>query len=131
MFNGAKSFNQKLDSLELNPSVQLWYFLDSCGIDCKNYSKTLVGWANNPNSPINKDFYASGLKFSSVVYDARDILTTPSDEGGKGWTIYGDALSTDDCGLITSQEKATEQCTISINPNPAQEVLYKKCYSRY
>lgn len=133
MFREAKSFNQRLDSLALNNTTTFGQrddsspsFLDSCGMDCKNYSYTLIGWANNPNTPTNKEFGAAGLKFSTTAQAARDILTKPVAQGGKGWTIKGDALSTEDCGIILGQEESTSQSILSLYPNPAQDKLFLK-----
>ncbi len=126
MFFGATSFNQRLDSLEINASVKLYSIVDNTAIDCKNYSYTLIGWANNPNTPTNKEFGAAGLKYSTQAKAARDILTKPVAQGGKGWTISGDALSKEDCGLITSNQEGVEQSVLSIFPNPAQDKLYLK-----
>lgn len=95
-------------------------------MDCKNYSYTLIGWANNPKTPINKSFGAAGLKYSTLAKVARDILTKPVAQGGKGWTIEGDILSTDDCGIILGQENAVSQAVISLYPNPAQDKLFLK-----
>ncbi len=141
MFYGVKSFNQRLDSLTLNQavhfggflatidfttSIYLLFMLDSCGMDCENYSNTLIGWANNPNTPTNKEFGAAGLKYTCLAQAARDILTKPVAQGGKGWTIYGDALSTEDCGLITAEEEGVDKPVLSIYPNPAQDKLFLK-----
>ena len=48
MFERATAFNQSLGKWTLNASVGLDYMLYKCGMNCENYSKTLVGWANNP-----------------------------------------------------------------------------------
>ena len=133
MFYKAKAFNQRLDSLELNPSIifaypnfQTEFMLDYCGIDCKNYSYTLIGWANNPNTPTNRVFGAAGLKYSTTAQAARTILTKPVNEGGKGWTIEGDALTTEDCGIITNTLVANEEVGLGIYPNPTKSVLFIK-----
>ncbi len=130
MFINAKSFNQRLDSLELNSFVRFALngtkLLDSCGLDCKNYSYTLIGWANSPNTPIYKEVGAAGLKYSPSAQDARDILTKPVAQGGKGWIISGDELSKEECGVINSTQDGVAQSAISLYPNPAQNKLYLK-----
>ncbi len=124
MFYNAKSFNQNLGSFKLNPSIAMLNMLDSSNINCTNYISTLNSWANNPNTPTNKEFGAAGLKYSSLAQAARDVLTKPVAQGGKGWTISGDELSKEDCGLITSTQEGVEQVLLSIFPNPAQDKLY-------
>ena len=131
MFNKATNFNNSLASFNLfsigSFSSKLDpYMLDSCGIDCKNYSYTLIGWANNPNTPTNKKFGAAGLKYSTQAQVARDILTKNVDQGGKGWTILGDALSKEDCGLITSNQEREVKSNLYLYPNPAQNNLFLK-----
>jgi surface protein len=135
MFCYASSFNQRLDSLELNASVSLGEerlgagyptMLNSCGIDCKNYSYTLIGWAKNPNTPINKFIEAKVLKYGVHAQTSRNILTKPVAQGGKGWKIIGDALSSEDCEIITGQNDFLGQSLLSIYPNPAQDKLFLK-----
>ena len=126
MFYNAKSFNQNLGSFKLNPSIAMLNMLDSSNINCTNYLSTLNSWANNPNTPTNKELGAAGLKYSPLAQAARDLLTKPVAQGGKGWTISGDALSTEDCGLITSNQNGVELSVLSIFPNPAQDKLYLK-----
>lgn len=128
MFTSASSFNQRLDSLEFNPLVILgsrnigYRLLDHCGIDCKNYSNTLIGWANNTATPTNIYLVsANGLKYRPLAKYAREILTK-----SKRWTISGDVLSTSDCGVITGQENEISPSTISLYPNPAQDKLFLK-----
>ncbi len=133
MFFNAKSFNQRIDSLELSSHVQFRpfikitsQFLDSCGMDCNNYSNTLIGWANNSNTPVGKEFSAEGIKYSTYAQAARNKLTTPVAQGGKGWKITGDALSSDDCVLMASQQEGVKKLELSIYPNPAQDKLFLK-----
>ncbi|MGJ1431402.1 MBG domain-containing protein [Sphingobacterium spiritivorum] len=94
MFNGAGTFNQNLGKWKLNAAVNMANMLDNSGLDCQNYSLTLVGWANNPNTPNGRSLGAQGRQYGTNAIDARTLLTTT-----KGWTITGDSPSGQSCGL--------------------------------
>jgi surface protein len=107
-FNGAKSFNQSLANWNLSgiaPSTifSLVGMLDSCGMSCENYAKTLVGWANNSvgskgngTTPSNIILDAYGRSYSAGAQTAHDILTNAA-----GWTIRNDAKGTCDITPVT------------------------------
>src|SRR5690606_25498960 len=104
MFLNATSFNQPLDNWELNNLERARYFLYNSGMDIENYSKSLIGWANNPNT--NTDIHMiceeysegelvidenpRGMLYNTAGKDARNILTDQ-----KGWLI--------DCDLYVPQ----------------------------
>ncbi|QQT26456.1 BspA family leucine-rich repeat surface protein [Sphingobacterium spiritivorum] len=94
MFNGAGVFNQNLGKWQLNPAVNMTNMLDNSGLDCQNYSFTLQGWANNPNTPSGRNLGASLKEYGTNAATARTLLTT-----SKGWTITGDSPSGQSCGL--------------------------------
>ena len=94
MFRNATSFNQNLDNLQLNPNINMAYMLNNSGMDCQNYSFTLQGWANNPNTPTGRNLGAQGIQYGTNTLSARTTLTTD-----KGWTITGDSTSGQSCGL--------------------------------
>jgi len=85
MFRGATAFNQNLASLDLSSISEVESMLDNSGIDCENYSFTLIGWAANNNTPNNLNLGAQGLEYGGTAIAARDQLIT------KGWTINGDS----------------------------------------
>ena len=85
MFKGATSFNQSLGSWDLQSASNIEEMLNNSGLDCENYSTTLMGWADNPNTPNNLTLGAEGMEYSSDVISSRDALLA------KGWTIDGDA----------------------------------------
>ena len=107
MFNFAISFNQNLGAWVLNDNVVLTGMLNTAlttqGMNAENYSRTLIGWANersatgNPNS---RSLGASNRRYTATVYggspydnavSARANLVLATGSGGGGWTISGDA----------------------------------------
>ncbi len=90
MFSLADNFNHNLENWALNTNVQLNGMLDESGLDCNNYSNTLVGWSNNPNTPDNKLLGATFLEYTSNALPAVNNLLF-----SKGWSISGhDIVST-------------------------------------
>ncbi|MBO9637642.1 MAG: BspA family leucine-rich repeat surface protein [Siphonobacter aquaeclarae] len=87
MFGSAKAFNQSLASWTLNPSVVVEYMLYNNGMDCMNYSATLVGWATKPVVPSKRIFQADGRIYGASAAAAHNYLVA-----NKGWTITGDVL---------------------------------------
>jgi hypothetical protein len=62
--------------------------LDNSGLDCDNYSATLIGWNNNPATPNGRTLGASGRQYGTNAVAARTNLDI-----AKAWTINGDAAS--------------------------------------
>ncbi|MBX2929637.1 MAG: BspA family leucine-rich repeat surface protein [Saprospiraceae bacterium] len=87
MFSAAASFNQPIGDWTLNANVSMNNMLNNAGMDCTNYSATLIGWAVNPATPNGRILGASGRLYGTNATNARNTLTTT-----KGWTIAGDAL---------------------------------------
>ncbi len=92
MFNYATSFNQSLGNWSLNSNVNLDQMFDLSGMSCENYSNTLIGWSNNPNTPNNRVLGAGDLQYGTNAVTARNNLIS-----NKGWTISGDDPSGYDC----------------------------------
>jgi surface protein len=92
MFQGATAFNQNIGTWTLNANVNLGGFmspmLSNCGMDCQNYSATLVGWAANPATPNGRMIRAAGRTYGTDAVAARNTLTST-----KGWSIVSDAAS--------------------------------------
>ena len=95
MFSGASAFNQNLSTWILNLVVNLSNMLDNSGMDCNNYSATLIGWNANPATPNGRTLGATGRQYGTIAVAARTNLT-----GTKGWIITGDAPSGTACGVI-------------------------------
>lgn len=107
MFMGANSFNQYIGNWNLNSNVVLNGFIDSSGIDCSNYSATLINWSNNVNCPINRTLGAKNAHYGSNSISSRNYLVN-----NKGWTIYGDSLDNVFCCTPTSLILFDSACII-------------------
>lgn len=101
MFSQAFSFNQPLGNWQLNASDTLGNMLTNCGLDCINYSSTLIDWSANINIPSNKYLGAQSIQYGTTAVSARNYLIS-----AKGWTINGDIASNYACCLnpITSTQ---------------------------
>ena len=70
MFYGSP-FNQDIGSWSLNPNVLLNVMLSNCQMSSENYSRTLIGWANEASvdgTPTGRDLGAEGLQVNSTNY---------------------------------------------------------------
>jgi len=94
MFAGAELFNQDLGAWSLLSTTSLIGMLNSTGINCENYSSTLIGWAANPNTPVNLTLGAEGRQYGTNAISARSQLVS------RGWTITGDSQGT--CGTVVN-----------------------------
>ena len=92
MFLKASAFNQDIDTWILRPNVNLTNMLNGCGMDCSNYSSTLMGWqANNP-TVIGRNLGATGRQYGTNAVAARTSLTVT-----RNWTITGDIAGASVC----------------------------------
>lgn len=88
------AFNQNIGSWSLNADVSLENMLDNCQMSSENYSRTLIGWANEASldgTPSSRYLGANGLGTNSNNYGgspysngqaAREFLIDDL-----GWTI--------------------------------------------
>ncbi|UFH31525.1 BspA family leucine-rich repeat surface protein [Chryseobacterium sp. C-71] len=117
LFDGASSFNQSLASWNLSSLTEANVLLRDTAIDCNNYSLTLTGWADNPNTPNNINLSTvAPAQYAANITSKRDILIN------KGWNIIGDTVG--NCVLSTSEIKTLENP--SIYPNPTSDYIYVK-----
>ena len=115
MFAGASSFNQSLASWNLAVLNDASSFLSSSGLSCENYSKSLAGWADNPNTANNVDMgFVIPLQYAANAVNKRNILI------GKGWSFNGDVPGS--CFLAASEVGLRKKR--SIYPNPAQDNIH-------
>jgi gliding motility-associated-like protein len=97
MFADASAFNQNIGTWSLNPSVNLTGMLNNSGINCNNYSATLLGWSANPSTPNGRTLGATGRQYGTNAVAARTNLATT-----KGWTITGDTPSGSICSSVSA-----------------------------
>ena len=99
MFLGATAFNQSLATWSLRNTVEITNMLNNSGIDCDNYSATLIGWAANPNIASGRTLGAVGLQYGPTAVAARTYLDID-----KNWTINGDIATGPICGQVLPVE---------------------------
>ncbi len=115
ILNFASGFNQSLGNWNLVSLNNGNAALTMSGLNCENYSKTLMGWADNPNTANNVSLGSvQGLKYASNVSDKRDILVN------KGWSIVGDVVGS--CLLSSSDIKLNKKTLLY--PNPAVDDIH-------
>jgi surface protein len=95
MFGNAISFNQDIGNWTLNSNVFMTQMFDGSGMSCDSYSSTLIGWSNNPNTPINRSLGAGGLSYGTNAENARNYLIND-----KFWSVSGDFPSGQSCPPI-------------------------------
>ena len=93
MFKNSTNFDHKLSGFELNPDVFMDNMLDNSGISLANYDSTLIEWVSQ--DVFSRNLGAAGLKYCSAE-TSHNRLTNSVMNGGKGWTITGDAI---DCAV--------------------------------
>ncbi|UKB82703.1 BspA family leucine-rich repeat surface protein [Chryseobacterium sp. MEBOG06] len=115
ILTGASSFNQPLGKWNLASLTEASSALNMTAINCENYSKTLLGWADNPNTANNVPLgVVTGFKYASNVIDKRNILIN------KGWIIDGDTVGS--CLLASSDWKLNKKPLLY--PNPAVDDIH-------
>jgi hypothetical protein len=103
MFYKSSAFNQSIGNWILTSGIN--NMLDSCGMDCTNYSATLNGWANNINTPNLLTLGASGINYGTNAVSSRNYLLNT-----KGWTINGDIANGFSCCVATSSNFSQTTC---------------------
>src|SRR5690625_4392751 len=85
LFRGASSFNQNLANWELNSVIWADSMFEDSGMTCENYSHTLQGWANNPNTASFVTFGDQiGMEYSPEIIDDIEYLINDLN-----WSISG------------------------------------------
>ncbi|MCE2995079.1 MAG: BspA family leucine-rich repeat surface protein [Cyclobacteriaceae bacterium] len=95
MFADASGFNQNIGTWSLNPTVNLTGMFNNSGLDCANYSATLIGWSANSSTPNGRALGANGRQYGTNAVAARTNLDIT-----KSWTITGDTPSGVVCGSV-------------------------------
>jgi surface protein len=119
MFYNASSFNQSLSNWQLPDSIKVDAMLDSCGMDCSNYTATLKGWGNNPNIGSNLILGADNLSYGLNAVAERNYLNIT-----KGWSLVGDIAGNSTCNKPTIISNSNKQSiNFSIAPNPTYQQI--------
>jgi surface protein len=129
MFSNAQAFNKNLGAWKLNPSVLMTSMLYNCGMDCSNYTATLMGWATNNPTITGRTLGANGRNYGTNAVADRNTLTL-----SRGWTINGDvALGTvcNTCNtLVASKTQTNVTCfggnngTATVTPSGGTSYTY-------
>lgn len=113
MFADAENFNQNLGSWTFDNAFQITGMFNNSGMNCDNYSATLIGWAQNPNISSFMMFEANGLEYSPVAAGYRNQLIND-----KGWTITGDVQGSTNCTLSLTEDQIS---SVNYYPNPVED----------
>ncbi len=117
----ASNFNQPIGNWNTSNVTNMSGMLDSCGMDCTNYSSTLYGWRYNINTPNFRTIGAIGMKYGTNAVSSRNYLIN-----NKGWTIIGDAISNTTC-YPTNTSSIYTQNSITTSPNPTHSIFKIEC----
>jgi hypothetical protein len=93
--------------------------LDSCGMDCINYSATLIGWDLSGVMPSGLYLSALSLKYGLNAQAARSNLIN-----SKNLIIIGDTLLGINCEPTSISDINKEIKSLYLYPNPAKDKLY-------
>ncbi len=115
MFYNATSFNQDLSKWRLHSINHMNFFFDNSGMDCMNYSNTLIGWAQDALTKKDIRLGAKNMFYSVDGKKARKYLKDKFN-----WTITGDFLSI--CS-ITSIKNDYLLSNIKTYPNPIKDFI--------
>lgn len=97
MFDNTIEFDRDIGGWDISKVTTMQGMFDGpyVNLSCKNYSKTLAGWAaNDARTPANMNLVMQNFKYSSEVAKARNHLIN-----SRGWTITGDSQNTDSCPI--------------------------------
>lgn len=118
MFSNATAFNQNLGAwLIKEDDASLTDIFTNSGMDCKNYSNTLKGWAENPNIGQYVSL-SSNRKYGVGAEVYRDKLMND-----KKWSISGDTFDPS-CNPGLSAEDITRTKTKIFVLNPVKDHLH-------
>ena len=104
MFLNAEAFDQDLAGWTLRSITDMRDIFSAPlnkGMSCAKYSSSLQGWASNPLTKTGVDFTGqSNRVYNAVGKIARDSLSKPVAQGGKGWNMSATTDSYDEsCGM--------------------------------
>lgn len=125
VFKNAAAFNQNIGNWSLKSvNSDLLHTLNYSGLNCQNYDATLIGWANNPDTPYGKTLGARERIYSSNnAVIARNILSNVKELGGKAWSILYDKYDSS-CNNLSTMEILKSNAIIY--PNPTNDFIIIK-----
>ncbi|HMR85665.1 MAG TPA: BspA family leucine-rich repeat surface protein [Niabella sp.] len=89
LFAETGSFNRHLGAWNLSSLTNASAMFSNSGISCENYSLTLKGWANNPNTASNVNFaFQRNTIYANTAVPFRNALIA------KSWGTSWDAIAT-------------------------------------
>ncbi|MCA1764295.1 MAG: BspA family leucine-rich repeat surface protein [Flavobacteriales bacterium] len=120
LFRDAAAFNQNLGNWTFHPDVNLTRALKLSGMDCDNYSATLIGWRENNPDVTERGLGAEGMEYGTIAAEARDSLII-----AQGWTIEFDTPSSEPCDGVLSVDSFEDQIKseIKVYPNPTRDKI--------
>ncbi len=88
-FLNTSSFNQNIGTWDfVSAGSFLAAFLNNSGLDCGNYTGSIIGWASNYTGINPKSIHVLGLQYGTNAVPARTSL---------GWSFVGDAATNTTC----------------------------------
>lgn len=109
MFQNATTFNQSLANWDLSKKPKMANMLDNSGMDCNNYSASLIAWAGASSTPKGITLGAEGIVYNSTAAAAHETLVTD-----KNWIIHDDIYNAA-CNVSTPVTFGDFAATISDN----------------
>lgn len=108
-FFGAGSFNQSLEDWVFASDAQANGIFWNSGMDCKNFSLSLKGWADNPQTGTDV-FFLADLEYSPEVVEELNYLSDTLN-----WSFQD--LTEGNCTLSTNMVDTPE---FKVFPNPTK-----------
>jgi surface protein len=113
------SFNQYLGNWDVTNVKDMRRMFDISGIQCDNYSSTLIGWNKNSDLTSGINLGAQGMKYGTEAVAARNNLILEH-----GWTFSGDSPTGIECNMSVSTEDSEFAHLIKVLPNPFSNQLF-------
>jgi len=88
MFFRAENFNKNLGNWNISSCQNLTEMLDRSGLNCSNYSQTIIGWNNNPGTPNNRVLGATFMEYGPEAVAAINNLIFNKDWGFSGHDFF-------------------------------------------
>ena len=110
MLLNAENFDQNLGTWNLEKVTNINNMLNDTGLSIANYDATLIGWAEDGNTPSGLNLGASNLTYC-LAEVARNTLT---DINGLNWSISDRGRGCLEDGFVTTWETTTDNESITI-----------------